>query len=234
MIQKDVLIVDDHPAILKCISEELRKNSDTGELVSCSSPQEAIEIVKSRKFDLYILDLSFPSEKKGFNTIRCFNYIREIGKIDPQARIIVFTMSEDYLTIRLLFDLGSVKGLVQKGSETMYLQEAVKHVLKGERYFCPRFRRLYDRSKEIKSRMKLKNGKLTDTEVQILKLTAKGMVTKEIAKEMGFKASTIDSYRRDLKEKMNVTSSYQMITLAIIYNYISFDELVLDLLDRID
>lgn len=70
-------------------------------------------------------------------------------------------------------------------------------------------------------------------ETTILRMVAVGMTSEIIANKLGYKTSTIISYRRDLKEKLNVDTSNDMIVLGRILNYINIDDLALDLLSRI-
>ena len=166
--------------------------------------------------------------------IRQIDYIREIGQIDPKAKIIVFTMREDFAMVSLLSKLRQVKGIVLKGPEKKYLQEAAKVVLAGGSYLCPRFKTLDKRSESYRVNLKLKNGLPTEMEITILRMIAKGMTSECIARKLGYKTSTIISYRRDLKEKLNVDTSNDMIVLGLMLNYINIDDLALDLLSRID
>lgn len=70
-------------------------------------------------------------------------------------------------------------------------------------------------------------------ETTILRMVAVGMTSEIIANKLGYKTSTIISYCRDLKEKLNVDTSNDMIVLGLILNYINTDDLALDLLSRI-
>lgn len=229
---KDLLITDDHAFIIDGIIVGLKEKFTIENIAISYSPQEAIEKVKNKKFDLYILDLGFRTETN--IDIRQIDYIREIGQIDPKAKIIVFTMREDFAMVSLLSKLRQVKGIVLKGPEKKYLQEAAKVVLAGGSYLCPRFKILDKRSESYRVNLKLKNGLPTEMEITILRMIAKGMTSECIARKLGYKTSTIISYRRDLKEKLNVDTSNDMIVLGLMLNYINIDDLALDLLSRID
>lgn len=228
---KKLLITDDHAFIIDGIIAGLKEIVTIKEIAICYSPEEALEKVKEQKYDLYILDLGFRTTAN--IDIRQIDYIRKISKIDPTSKIIVFTMREDFALVSLLDKLKQVKGIVLKSPEKKYLQEAVQTVLEGGYYLCPRFKVLQKRSEDYRRRIKLKNGLPTEIEITILRMIAMGMTSESIASKLGYKTSTIISYRRDLKEKLNVETSNDMIVLGLILNYINIDDLALDLLNRI-
>jgi len=225
---KNILITDDHAFIIEGIIAGLKEKYTIGEIAICYSPEEALQKVEKQKFDLYILDLGFRTEAN--IDIRQIDYIRQISKMHSQARIIVFTMREDFAMVSLLSKLKQVKAIVLKGPEKKHLQEAVEAVVTGNSYLCPRFKVLHKRSEDYRAKLKFKNGLPTDIEITILRMMAMGLTSEGISKKMGYQVSTIKSYRRDLKEKFNVSTSHEMILLGIILNYINIDDLVLNLL----
>lgn len=229
---KNILITDDHACIIDGIIAGLKEKFSVENIAVSHSPERAIKKVENQKFDLYILDLGFRT--KANIDIRQIDYIRQICKMDPKAKIIVFTMREDFAIVSLLSKLKQVKGIVLKGPEKKYLQEAVKVVLAGDRYLCPRFKVLHKRSEDYRSKLKLKNGLPSEMEITILRMIAMGMTSESIANKLGYKTSTIISYRRDLKQKLNVDTTNDMIILGLMLNYINIDDLALDLLSRID
>lgn len=116
---KNFLITDDHTFIIDGIVIGLKEKFMIGYIAVCYSPQEAIEKAENQKYDLYILDLGFRTE--GNIDVKQIDYIRKISKMDPKAKIIVFTMREDSDMISLLKKLKHVKGIVLKGPEKKYL-----------------------------------------------------------------------------------------------------------------
>lgn len=229
---KYLLITDDHAFLTEGIASSLKDRFVIHNIVVCHSPEEALRNAAQQNFDLYILDIGFRSESN--IDIRCIDYIRKIGKINPQAKIIVYTMREDFAMVSLLMELKAVKGIVLKGSEKMYLLQAVEVVSEGELYLCPRFKMIYQKSNAYRERLKkrkLVNGMPTEKEIAIIRMIAIGHNSDEIALALGHTVSTIESYRRDLKLKFNVSNTTDMVLMAILLNFISLDEVILDLLE---
>lgn len=197
---KNLLITDDHAFVIEGIIAELKEAFTIKNITKCHSPKEAIEKVKTNKFDLCILDLGFRAEE--FNTnIKQLGYIKEIISLDPLTKIIIFTMREDFITISLLSKLPQVKGIVLKGPEKRHLKEAVDIVLRGGNYHCSRFKDLHERSESFRKTLKAKSEGLTVTEMRILLMIAKGLTSEAIAQELNYKPSTIMSYPSRFKAK---------------------------------
>jgi len=232
MAIKNLLITDDHAFLIEGIVSALKEEFSILEIIVCHSPEEAIKQTIAKKFSLYILDIGFRSDAN--IDVRCIDYIHKIGKIDPQANIIVYTMREDFAMVSLLSKLEQVKGIVLKGPEKNHLLEAVKIVSGGEKYLCPRFKIIHQKSDIYRERLKkrkLVNGMPTGKELAIIRMIATGKDSEQIAIALGHTVSTIESYRRDLKLKFNVSNTVDLILMSIMLNFISLDEVILDLLE---
>jgi len=228
---KNVLITDDHALLVEGIIATLKEKITIENVQVCYSPEEAIECAARETYDLYILDLSFRTSSN--IDLRCFDYLRQISQFDTDARIIVYTMRDDFTVVSILSKIKNIRGIVLKGPEKKYLQEAAETVLKGGDYLCPRFRNIHQRSEEYRKRLgkkKMVNGLPTEKEIAIIKLLAAGQTSEDIAHTLGHTTSTIESYRRDLKIKFNVSNTLDMVIMAILLNYITLDEVALNLL----
>ncbi|NDV58884.1 response regulator transcription factor [Bacteroides sp. 519] len=228
---KNILITDDHALMVDGIIATLKEKINIGHIQVCYSPEEAIEAVSKQTYDLYILDLGFRTSSN--IDIRCFNYIKQIATQDAAAKIIVYTMREDFAVVSILSKMKQVKGIVLKGPEKRYLQEAAGTVLEGGTYLCPRFRDIHQRSDEYRKRLerrKIVNGALTEKEISIIKLLAAGLNSEQIAQKLGHTTSTIESYRRDLKLKLNVSNTLDMVITTILLNHITLDDVAINLL----
>lgn len=228
---QNLLIADDHALLIDGIVATLKEKFTVENIVTCNSPEDAVKHAKEQEFDLYILDLGLRTESN--IDIRRLDYIQKIWKIREDAKIVVYTMREDFAIVSLLSKLECVKSIVLKGSEREYLQKAVMETLNGGSYLCPRFKEMHKKSEEYRRRLqrrKLVNGLPTEKEIEILRLMAMGQTSEMIADTLGHTTSTIESYRRDLKQKFNTPSTIDMILLAILLNYISLEDVALDLL----
>lgn len=126
-----LLLVDDHELILLGIRQSLEREGTAGDLVAVRSAAEALQALRSRRFDLCVVDLELPD-------LPGFELIDAIRRQDPAARIVVNTMHNEIWTVNRLLQSG-VQGVVMKDSDAGELARAVRAVAFGGRYFCPRF-----------------------------------------------------------------------------------------------
>ena len=134
---KDIAVVDDHGLVVEGLRSLLRTLPDIGELFAVQSGQALLDVMKVRLFDVYIVDLELPD-------IDGVDLIRAIRERQSGARIIVNTMHEEIWTMARLTECD-VDGVILKSSDPQLIKEAVRSVMEGRRFFCPRFHRLYAR-----------------------------------------------------------------------------------------
>ena len=87
----NILIIDDHPKILKAL--EIMLEEDFDEIVTLKSPNNLISIVRSKTFDVILLDMNFAAGVHSGN--EGIYWLREILKIDPDAIVIMITAYGD-------------------------------------------------------------------------------------------------------------------------------------------
>ena len=135
MVEKaEILLVDDHALILEGICHILKRLPEVVVANAVTTGEEAVGLIAERDYDIYILDVGLP-DVSGFELI---DMIRELNE---DARIIVNTMHEEIWYINRLVRQG-VNSVILKASDSIEVENAVKSVLRGEAYTCPRFERI--------------------------------------------------------------------------------------------
>jgi CheY-like chemotaxis protein len=114
---KTILVADDNAAIRRALCEmfEIEENYDL--CAEAVNGQEAIELAKKHRPDLIILDLSMP-EMNGYDAAR------EIKRIMPDVRIILFTLYADTAREQLMGVDSPIDLIVSKSD----LANILKHV----------------------------------------------------------------------------------------------------------
>lgn len=207
-----LLIFEPHSLSLVEMSKALLAMEPSVDVTSCDNLQAAAAAVEKRLYDVCILVLD--SRATGI-----YGLINRIRGANGSTKIIVYTLNEEVWTIKHLIAL-KVNGIVLKATEMSSLVEAVKTVLSGSNYFCPRFEYL-----DLSKPECCKECNPSIRELEILKHVAQGLETKDIASVLNISAHTVETHRRNLKDKLRPKTPSHMICIAIKEGMISLDEL---------
>lgn len=200
-----ILLVDDHDLVLQGLKRIVECSlPEIKNVCTASSGQEALLLIASQRFNLFVLDMELPD-------ISGMDIIVRIREKDPQARIIVNTMHEDIWFIKNLIQC-SVDGILFKSIDSTKIAEAIRRVLDGETYYCPY-------AEHVRAQMKRsdegRREELTLRELDVLKRISEGKNTQEIAQELCVSTNTVDTHRRHLMDKLDARNVADLIMTAI-------------------
>ena len=128
----------------------------------------------------------------------------------PGVKIIILSMFEDAEKVLVMVKMG-VKGYLLKDSEPHEVEDALLKVAQGELYY-PEF---VTRHLITNFNSKLENIKLNPREIEFLRLTGTELTYKEIAETMNISVRTVDSYRDQLFEKLQIKSRVGLVLYSI-------------------
>lgn len=213
MVEKaEILLVDDHALILEGICHILKRLPEVVVANAVTTGEEAIGLIAERDYDIYILDVGLP-DVSGFELI---DMIRELNE---DARIIVNTMHEEIWYINRLVRQG-VNSVILKASDSTEVENAVKSVLRGEAYTCPRFERIRKKLGNTSSQIHPKDVP-TKREIEVLQAVAEGLCTHEIAGRLQITENTVETFRRRLIQKFNAKNAIDMVVKAMAQGWIN-------------
>lgn len=200
-----ILFVDDHDLVLQGLKRIVECSlPEIKNVCTASSGQEALLLIASQRFNLFVLDMELPD-------ISGMDIIVRIREKDPQARIIVNTMHEEIWFIKNLIQC-SVDGILFKSIDSTKIAEAIRRVLDGETYYCPY-------AEHVRAQMKRsdegRREELTLRELDVLKRISEGKNTQEIAQELCVSTNTVDTHRRHLMDKLDARNVADLIMTAI-------------------
>lgn len=200
-----ILLVDDHDLVLQGLKRIVECSlPEIKNVCTASSGQEALQLITSQRFNLFVLDMELPD-------MSGMDIIVRIREKDPQARIIVNTMHEEIWFIKNLIQC-SVDGILFKSIDSTKIAEAIRRVLDGETYYCPY-------AEHVRAQMKRsdegRREELTLRELDVLKRISEGKNTQEIAQELCVSTNTVDTHRRHLMYKLDARNVADLIMTAI-------------------
>ncbi|RAW01009.1 response regulator [Pseudochryseolinea flava] len=209
MAKHKILIADDHAMVRDGVKNLVKQNKDYTVVGEASTGKEALDQYESLKPDLLILDISMPD-------MNGMDVSKEILSHDPTANILILSMYDDDDYISRCLEFG-VKGYVVKNESSSELDYAIKSILQGKNYFSRQaqdviFRKYSQNVSKKKQREDL--IKLTNREIEIIKLIADGLTSQEMADKLFISPRTVETHRANLMKKVGVKNAIELVKKA--------------------
>lgn len=202
-----VLIADDHGVVREGLVSMIQRNrADMSVVGEASNGREAVELWKQHRPDVTLLDLRMP-ELDGVQVIK------EIRTTDKNARIIVLTTFDGDEDIYQAIQAGA-KGYLLKDVTREALMDSIRRVHVGETSVPLNLvTKLADR---------ISGETLSERELEVLRLMAKGKSNKEIASALFISEGTVKSHGKSIFAKMNVNSRTEAVAEATRRGFLRF------------
>jgi DNA-binding NarL/FixJ family response regulator len=200
-----VLLVDDH-AVVRAGYRTLLDSAPGIEVVAeAERGEEACQRFAELLPDVVVMDLSLPG-------IGGLEAIRRIVARDRDASILVFSMHDDTAFVEKALACGA-RGYITKSSAAEIMVDAVREVAAGQAFI----------DRELAQNLALRKAGggqeafacLTSREFQIFSLLAHGLSPAETASELALSYKTVANYTTQIKSKLNVKTTTELVHLAI-------------------
>lgn len=194
-----ILVVDDHAMIRLGLIGALSSESGMEVVGQARNGREAMELHTRLAPDITLMDGILPD-------MHGVEATREILTKNPEAKVILISINETAEDVRRALEAG-VRGYVPKSCEQDAIVDAIRSVASGKDYLPSQLaRRLAERNAIVG---------LSNREVEVLRLIAKGRTNKEIASELGLSTDTVKTHITHLMRKLGAADRAHAVTLAI-------------------
>ena len=206
-----VLIADDHVIVRSGLKQLFELMGDIVVAGEATNGGEVLEALQNGKFDLLLLDLTMPG-------ISGVSLIAQICELKVRPPILVLSMHNELQIAKRVLQAGAV-GFVTKGSMQDILIDAVRKVAAGGRFIDPVIaeQMMFEKSP---SGDVILHERLSERELHILRLFAKGRGINEIADELFISNKTVSTHKARLMQKMNFQSNAELVRYAADHNLI--------------
>lgn len=208
----NILIVDDHQLVLDGLSSIVKEMKDFEVMASARNGKEGLQLATTLNPDIILMDIDMPV----MNGLEATRQIKQQGL---NSKIIILTMHNESSLIKKVIEIGA-DGYLLKNSDREEFYTALCNVSKGKSYFSSEVTRSllnpgksthqFDSESEA-----VLLSRLTEREVDVLKLIAEGLSNKEIGDELFISHRTVDTHRTNLMKKLEVHNIAGLIKFSI-------------------
>jgi two-component system NarL family response regulator len=210
--QIKVLIVDDHALFRRGLEMVLENETDIDVVGEASDGHEAIEQAEQAVPDVVLMDVRMP-RRSGIEATRA------IKDALPSAKILMLTISDEEGDLYEAIKAGA-SGYLLKEISIEEVSDAVRAVHAGQSLISPsmaskllsEFATMVKRRDE---RAQVPGPRLTDRELEVLKLVAKGMNNRDIGQELFISENTVKNHVRNILEKLHLHSRMEAVVYAV-------------------
>ncbi len=201
-----VLLADDHALVRAGIRALLQQIPGVEVVAEADDGRAALELIEQTEPDIALLDIAMPV-MNGLETAL------QVKIKFPQVRVVILSMHAEQEYVLQALHAGAV-GYLLKGARTAELEVAITAVARGESYLSPAA------SKHVVGDVLHRSrpnplASLTPRQRQVLELLARGKSRKQIAKELDVSAKTVDTYRAQVMDQLNIHDLAGLIRFAI-------------------
>ncbi len=207
-----VLIVDDHALFRRGLEMVLQQEDDVEVVGEAGDGSEAIEKAQELMPDVVLMDVRMP-RRGGIEATQA------IKDLIPHAKILMLTISDEEADLYDAIKAGA-NGYLLKEISIDEVANAIRSVAKGQSLISPSMAsKLLDEFasmvKRADEKQQLPTPRLTDREMEVLKLVAKGHNNRDIAKELYISENTVKNHIRNILEKLHLHSRMEAVVYAV-------------------
>ncbi len=204
-----ILIVDDHPIVREGYVHLIQRRDHLQVCAQAGSKVEALQQIRETAPHLVIVDISL-SDGSGLELIK------DVKSQFPQVKLLAVSMHDESLFAERCIRAGA-QGFVNKQQAPEQLINAIERVLSGKIYL----------SQDVTERMISRSigaledehlspiEKLSDRELEVFEQIGQGETTRQIASKLNLSAKTIETYRENIKHKLNLSNATELTRHAI-------------------
>ena len=206
----ELMIVDDHPLVRCGLRQLIETETDLTVCAEADSIEEALRRLKTHQPALAIIDLTLP-DGNGLELIKRMS-IRY-----PEIRILVSSMNDEDLFAERALQAGA-NGYINKQEASEKVIQAVRQVLNGEIYLSEKMsvRRSLEDSNGFETGIShAPKDQLSNRKIEVFELIGHGMTTSQIASKLHLSVKTIESHRANIKTKLCLSTSGELMRSAV-------------------
>ena len=212
-----IILADDHEITREGLRSLLEKENDLCVIAEAGDGRATLDLVDQLKPDVVVMDITMPK-------LNGIDATRAIALSHPSIKVVALSVHSDRLFVSEMLSAGASAYLL-KESSFKELTRAIRLVMKGGTYLCPRVidTVVKDYADQVLKKDSLALPTLTNREREILQLLAEGNSAKEIAHSLNLSVKTVHTHRQRIMEKLEIDNVAGLVKFAIRHGMTTLD-----------
>lgn len=203
-----ILIVDDHAIVREGLRTLIQAEKDLAVCAEAEDGPKALDLITREKPDAVVADL-------GLQGMSGLDLIKNIKARHPQLPVLVISMLDESIYAERALRAGA-RGYLMKKESADHVVNALRRVLSGKVYVSETLAdKMMDQVAFGKPATPSAIDSLSDRELEVFQLIGKGYKASQIAEELNLGVKTVESYREQIKVKLNFEHSSDLTQYAI-------------------
>ena len=207
-----ILIAEDHPVVLSGLQTLLGPQEGIDIVAIAKTGKETLELLEKHSHtQVVVMDIKMPE----IDGIKATQLIKEKF---PHIGVLILTVYKNIQFILNAQEAGA-NGYLLKNADKIELLHAIKEIAKGEMYFG---QEILMEEKKYYQQQKHQGPiiQFTQREIEVLRWMAEDLTAKEIAVKMNIANSTVLTYQKHLKQKIQAKSEKGVVRYAVENGYV--------------
>ena len=204
-----VMVIDDHPLIRRGLIDLITRQTDMEVVGEAEGLADAFRVFDEARPNFVIVDITL----KDGNGLE---FIKDIKSRQPETMMLVSSMQDETLYAERCLRAGA-RGYINKDEAAEKVIDAIRHVISGKVFLSPELmdQVLYRMVGGSDERPQLPMDSLTDRELEVFELIGTGLTTRQIADRLELSHKTIETYKENIKQKLNLKNAAELNRHAV-------------------
>ena len=207
-----VLVVDDHALFRRGLQMVLKSEGDIEVVGEAADGNEAVEKAQETMPDVILMDVRMP-HRSGIEATQ------QIKDLLPHVKILMLTISDEEADLYEAIKAGA-SGYLLKEISIDEVADAIRSVSAGQSRLSPSMaakllQEFAAMSKRAAEARQLPAPRLTDREMEVLRLVAQGLNNRDIARDLFISENTVKNHIRNILDKLHLHSRMEAVVYAV-------------------
>lgn len=210
-----ILLADDHELLREGLRRMIEKEPDMEVVGEAGDGRVVVDMARALAPDVVVMDVTMPD----------LNGVDATRKIISEAsgtKVLALSMHHDRQHVAGMLEAGAT-GYLMKGCKFEELAVAIRSVARKNVYLSPAIADMVLQGYPAKTRKKFPDPVLSSREREVLQLLAEGNSVKETAYRLGVSAKTVETHRRHIMEKLQISNDSDIVKYALREGLITLD-----------